>query len=108
SFNKNWIVNAYDHTRLGLRDELESLSKKKGFQVENIGIPEGHNEEELWEIFKTILDQLEEGDEIILDITHSFRYLPMLTFIIINYARIVKKCSLKAVYYGAFEVLGYG
>lgn len=107
---RNWKANAYNAnssgTRLGLKDELENLSKKKRFQVENIIIPEGHNEEELWEIFKTILNELDEEDEIILDITHSFRYLPMLTFIVLNYARIVKKCSLKAVYYGAFEALG--
>ncbi|MFY9177648.1 MAG: CRISPR-associated protein Csx20 [Caldicoprobacterales bacterium] len=50
--------------------------------------------------------ELNDDDEIILDITHSFRYIPMLTFIVINYARIVKKCRLSAVHYGAFEVLG--
>jgi len=30
----------------------------------------------------------------------------MLVFIVINYARVVKKCKLKSIYYGAFEVLG--
>ncbi len=104
--NKNWKKNAYSHERLGLKDELEILANKNNFIVENLIILQGHKEEELWEIFEIILNELDEEDEIILDITHSFRYLPMLTFIIINYARIVKKCSLKAVYYGAFEVLG--
>ncbi len=106
AYKSNWIENKFDSSRPGLKEELYNMSEKIGFQVENIFIPEGYNEDELWEIFKNILNELEENDEIILDITHSFRYLPMLTFIVINYARIVKKCSLKAVYYGAFEVLG--
>lgn len=106
AYMKNWKTNAYDKKRPGLKDELVNMSKNIGFIAKNTVIPEGQNEEELWGIFNTILDNLEDEDEIILDVTHSFRYLPMLTFIIINYARIVKKCSLKAVYYGAFEVLG--
>ena len=107
SYNKNWIANAYNDTRPGLNEELNNISKKFHIPVENVMIPEGHNEEELWEIFNSILNELEEEDEIILDITHSFKYLAMLTFIVINYARIVKNCSLKAIYYGAFDVLGY-
>lgn len=106
SHDKNWIQNARDNARFGLKDELKKLSEENGFQVENVMIPEGHSEDEIWELFDIILNHLEENDEIILDITHSFRYLPMLTFIILNYARIVKKCILKRVYYGAFEVLG--
>ena len=106
AYNKNWIANAYSDTRPGLNEELADISKKFHIPVENVMIPEGHNEEELWEIFNSILNELEEEDEIILDITHSFRYLPMLTFIVINYARIVKNCSLKAIYYGAFDILG--
>jgi len=43
------------------------------------------------EIFRTIFDEIDENDEIIFDVTHSFRYLPMLVFIVINYARVVKK-----------------
>ncbi len=102
----NWERNKYDNKRLGLECELNDITKDELCEVKNVFIPDGYSEDELWDIFEKILAEIEEGDEIILDITHSFRYLPMLTFIIINYARIVKNCSLRAIYYGAFEVLG--
>lgn len=102
----NWENNNYNNERLGLKDELNNIDKSGSCKVENVPIPDGHSEEELWIIFERIFNEIKDGDEIILDITHSFRYLPMLTFIIINYARVVKNCSLKAIYYGAFEVLG--
>jgi CRISPR-associated Csx2 family protein len=104
--NKNWNKNAFDETRLGLGSELSNISKRTNSKICDVAIPSGQNEDELWELFNIILKNLEDGDEIILDITHSFRYLPMLTFIVLNYARIVKNCKLSAVYYGAFETLG--
>ncbi len=106
AYKTNWLTNKYDSERPGLRDELKNISKRTNIKVCTKHIPDGQNEDELWKLFEIILDELEEGDEIILDITHSFRYLPMLTFIIINYARIVKNCKVNAIYYGAFETLG--
>lgn len=107
AYQSNWEKNKYGNNRLGLKDELENISQNGNCKIKNKFIPEGFNEDELWDIFKSILDEIEEGDEIILDITHSFRYLPMLTFIVINYGRIIKKCNIKAIYYGAFETLGF-
>ena len=46
---------------------------------------------------------INENDDIVFDITHSFRSIPMLAVTVINYAKIVKKCHLKGVYYGAYE-----
>lgn len=112
AYKNNWIGN---EEKPGLREELEKFEKEikeiKGMNagesiVESVSIPNGTKEEDLWDIFRIILDQIEENDEIIFDITHSFRYLPMLVFIVINYARVVKKCKLNSIFYGAFEVLG--
>jgi len=106
NWNKNKWSKNNQQNRFGLREELQEFKEKTGINYKNVIIPNGINEEDLWEIFNRIFDNINENDEIIFDITHSFRYLPMLVFIVINYARIVKKCKLKAVYYGAFEVLG--
>ena len=46
---------------------------------------------------------LEENDEIILDITHAFRSIPLLIFIVAAYLRQVKNVKLKHIIYGAFE-----
>ena len=48
-----------------------------------------------------MLNEIDEGDHIILDITHSFRFFPVLAFIVLSFARITKKCEIKGIFYGA-------
>jgi len=69
----------------------------------------GMNEEELWrnfDIFMKIFDCLEDGDEIYLDITHSFRSIPLFMYLMMNFATTLhkKNIELVSVYYGMFEV----
>ena len=93
AYKENWLDSS--NNRHGLASALKGYSVRAGAEISCRSIPDGQNEKELWEIFRIILDSLEEGEEIILDITHSFRYLPMLTFIVLNYARAVKNCIRK-------------
>ena len=88
----------------GLQARLAALSLK--VPIKNVMIPEGKSEREIWEIFQIIFDNLDRGDEVVFDITHSFRSIPMLVMVVLNYAKVVKSVSLKGIYYGAFEVLG--
>jgi len=88
----------------GLEKRLNEINTKA--VIRKIDIPEGNNEQEIWEIFEIVYNTLEEDDEIIFDITHSFRYIPMLFMVLIGYARLLKKISVAGIYYGAFEVLG--
>nr|PZN09516.1 MAG: TIGR02221 family CRISPR-associated protein [Caldicoprobacter oshimai] len=110
AYLKNWVDNAYNkrynEQRPGLEMVLKDVFKDCPDKVKNVFIPSGNSEEELWKLFDILLAQIDEGDEIILDITHSFRFLPMLAFIVFSFARIVKRCEIKGIYYGAFEVLG--
>lgn len=99
--DKNWVSS---DEWVGLNDRLHSLNLPCAF--EQIDIPDGNSEEALWEIFDVVFQYVQEGDEIIFDITHAFRSLPMLALIILNYARFVKRCTLSGIYYGAFETLG--
>ena len=46
---------------------------------------------------------VKKNDEIILDITHAFRSIPLLIFIVAAYLRQVKSVKLKHIIYGAFE-----
>lgn len=57
----------------------------------------------MWEIFEVIFDELQEGDELYLDITNSFRYLPMLLVVLVNYAKLLKNVKVKAIFYGNYE-----
>lgn len=57
----------------------------------------------MWQLFEVIFDQLQEGDELYLDITNSFRYLPMLLVVLVNYAKTLKNVKVKAIFYGNYE-----
>jgi CRISPR-associated DxTHG motif protein len=59
---------------------VETLQAKLGHRVEWVDIPEGRSEQELWEIFDRVASAVDEGDTILLDITHAFRSIPMIVF----------------------------
>lgn len=85
----------------GLESQIRALDlpcKEKG-----ISIKDGNTTEEIWDIFSTVYKLLEEGDELYFDITHGFRYLPMLILVLGNYSRFLKKTSIKSITYGNFE-----
>lgn len=71
-----------------------------------VDLPDATSEEELWSIFQRLVDRIEDSDELVLDITHSFRSLPMLFTVLIQYLRVIRNASVRGVYYGAFERLG--
>lgn len=86
----------------GLNEELKQLSNYN-FKITEKVINEGKNIEEIWEIFKCMMQQIYEGDEVIFDITHSFRSIPMLALVVLNYAKVVKNINIIGIYYGAYE-----
>lgn len=80
----------------------DRLSKKK-FQLENRMIPFGGTPDEQWRLFEIIFNSLDQYDEVIVDITHSFRTIPMFLMIILNYAKLLKNIKVHGIYYGAYE-----
>lgn len=97
----NWD-NEEDATRR-LKERFEKYDIKFKDISKPVNIPEGKNEKEIWEIFEKVLNEIDENDEIIFDITHSFRSIPMLALVILNYAKVLKNIKLKGIYYGAYE-----
>lgn len=89
---KNWEL---------LKDEY-----KLHVPIRNVKIPSGKNEKEIWDIFQIMYDVLQHDDQLFVDITHSFRSIPLLASSLLQYAKFLKKISVKAIYYGAFETLG--
>ena len=86
---------------VGLRKTLEGMNLP--FTVRDISIPDGGNEKEMWAIFDQTYELLEEGDELYFDLTHSFRYLPMLMLVFGNYAKFLKKATVHSITYGNYE-----
>lgn len=75
----------------------------------------GLNEEELWQnfnLFMKLTEILNDGDELYLDVTHSFRSIPLFMYLMMEFIQILnhKKITLEGLYYGMYEAkdeLGY-
>ena len=87
----------------GFKTMIEEQFPDIAERVECVKLPDMKTEDEIWEVFDTIYSCIDEQDELVFDITHSFRSIPMLAVTVINYAKVLKKCKLKGVYYGAYE-----
>ena len=90
-----------------LKEKLNELSNEKNFKFNFIEISEGFTENEVWETFQKIDQEIDENDNIYLDITHGFRYMPILFIGLLNYLKVVKNVKLEKIEYGMFEKLGY-
>lgn len=103
-------VNWRDGTQLDYETKeplsgLASSLKQFPVQTETIrNIPEGINENEIWSIFDLIFNYLQDEDELYFDLTHGFRYLPMLVLVLGNYAKFLKQVTVKSVTYGNWEM----
>lgn len=92
----NW--EDYDDSE-GLKTILESTKIKYTL----VNIPDGKQQEELWEMFQLIYEVIEENDQLMIDVTHSFRSIPFIIMSIIEYAKMMKNIDVLGIYYGAFE-----
>lgn len=108
---KNWEDDGHwDHTgrqklqRKGLRTCLNELDLPVSISREPI--PDGHSEDEIWEIFEKVSRCLREGDEVVFDITHAFRSIPLVAMVVLNYVKVLRQVKLNGIHYGAFEALG--
>lgn len=92
-------------------DNLTEL--KKQFKQKNIEgvfkvIKYGLNDDELWANFSKFIEitsEIETNDEVYLDITHSFRSLSLMSFIMLDFLKSVqnKNFKVKAIFYGMLE-----
>ena len=80
---------------------LEALEDNRIIPVD---IPIGENAEEMWYIFEKLTSQIDENDEVRFDITHGLRSIPFLVFLAAAFLKSAKHVSIKAIYYGAFEL----
>lgn len=108
--NLNWSINISERenprskqmeTYVGLEEAIRRMNLP--IKIEGVDIPEGKTEEEMWSIFTVIFNLLEDNDELYIDLTHSFRYLPMLLLTLVNYAQFIKQITVCQVSYGNYE-----
>lgn len=106
---KNWKDNGHKDFKTqqtifqtGLQTQLQQM--KLPFEVEIINeLPMGNNEKEIWEIFEKTFEKIQEGDELYFDLTHGFRYIPMLILVLGNYSKFLKNVNVRSITYGNYE-----
>ena len=106
---RNWVDNGHSEygtnvsiQQPGLASVLETMHLP--FPVVPIkDIPDGNDEREVWLIFERVFDLIQEGDELYFDLTHGFRYLPMLILVLGNYSKLLKNVIVKSITYGNYE-----
>jgi CRISPR-associated Csx2 family protein len=90
--------------------DLSPIEKILGERSKCILIKYGLDQDELWENFDRIfqiVELLQPGDEIYIDITHSFRSLSLFLFLTITFIRDLaseKQIKIAGVYYGMLDV----
>jgi len=72
------------------------------WDVQEVPIPDGRTEEEVWEIFDRVVTSVDYGDEIAIDVTHAFRSLPMVLLAVAAFLREVKQVQVKHIFYGCY------
>lgn len=87
---------------IGLEAIIKSMNLP--FECISVDIPDGKNEKEMWMIFTKMFKSLQDKDELYFDLTHSFRYLPMLLLVFGNYSKFLKNTKVKHISYGNYEI----
>jgi len=89
---------------------VEKLEKFNELEqsIQPFVIDYGINEEELWMNFEKFLEisqEIKDGDELYLDITHSFRSLSLMSFVMTQFASSIadKNFKVSGVFYGMLE-----
>lgn len=82
---------------------LKRIFEDNNIKYKEVHIYDGKMDTELWDNFDKIYSCFEDGDEISIDITHSFRSIPILFMGVLNYAKETKNIKVNGIYYGAYE-----
>ncbi len=92
-------------------NDLFTVNQQMGNNSKCFLIDYGLNEDELWSNFDKyiqILDTIKDGDIVYLDISHAFRSLALMSFLMVQFGFGVKnkKFTIGGIYYGMLEVAG--
>ena len=117
AYQRNWLDRDYtarELEQMKVAEVGEGTVRKRGLysilqEAYGIGeesarfIPLGATEDELWDIFNIMYDEIQDEEELYVDITHSLRNIPIQMLSVIAYARTLKNVNVAGIYYGAFE-----
>jgi CRISPR-associated DxTHG motif protein len=79
--------------------ELES----RGIVARKLAVPAGRTAAETWQVVRLLNDAIPAGPELVIDITHALRHLPVLMLASLAYLTAERGIRIRGIYYGAFE-----
>ncbi len=81
------------------------LEKLKDPRIKIVDIRRGTTSAGLWQIFNQLVQNVDDGDTVIFDITHGLRSIFFLTFLAAAYLRSAKDTvKIEAILYGAYDL----
>ncbi len=105
------LIEAIEHNRVDnalLAKYSEQLQRELGLPVQCVLIPFARNVAEQIEVLTLLAALVKDGENLCLDVTHSFRHLPMLALVAARYLSHVAKVNVSELYYGALEMTPEG
>jgi CRISPR-associated Csx2 family protein len=91
---------SYNRHFKNLESQLRALGVEK---VSRISIDEDMSSEGQWRWFEMILNHIQPGDRLTVDLTHGYRAIPIVFSTAINFLQRAKGVVIEGVYYGAFD-----
>lgn len=83
----------------GLKDRLNEICHIG--KVQGLEMKAPTEENSLWRLFEVLESEIPPGAEVILDVTHGFRTLPLVGTVLTSYTRALKRTKVAAIYYGS-------
>lgn len=96
------IVFATEEAQKAHGQKLTEEFSKMNIKPEIISIPTAGNEDEIWDIFTKFYENIPDKSTLIVDVTHAFRYMPMLFVTLLGYSKMLKQTKVKGIYYGEY------
>ncbi|MBW1707392.1 MAG: TIGR02221 family CRISPR-associated protein [Deltaproteobacteria bacterium] len=103
SFDKIIIVATQKSYDIHFGNINRQLSELGTADIIPLIIEEDMSPEGQWKWFEMILDNIDYGDELTIDLTHGYRSIPIVFSTAVNFLQKAKNIALSAVYYGAYE-----
>jgi len=101
---RNWQDNGHkgetnDLYNQGLETRFKGMTLNPDLRIDCIKIPEVESQEDIWELFNIVNDEIKSYKEIYFDITHAYRFIPMFAMSLFNYSQFVNGTNVVSVKY---------
>ena len=80
------------------------LTKKLNIPVECLLISTARTDKQQVSILSKLANVLSDREQVILDITHSFRHLPLIALVAARFLKVTKQVDVKQIFYGNFII----